>query len=337
MASSMVLRASHMARLGAARVWWDVGGACLDGARYGPARALWRSLYLGLTLARRRTPVFLVRGRGAVGGELSLAVAGSRKLVAELAELVLAGPSETRLEGRTLLDRPRTLAAGADLEATFVHPWHATRWVRAGWHVSPWRLRFELDLRSPWRAAAGRDGRSVANNLRRAERAGFAVEEVAAAGALPEFRARMVVPYARRRFGIRASSRIGRSARGGTILFIVRDGVQLAGGLVVPRGDRLHFPRLGVLDGRTELVREGVLAALYARTIEWGRARGFRTLDAGLACASAADGVHRWKVRWGFVPRDTPLEDRIALRARTDAGRRALASLAFPDAAQERG
>jgi hypothetical protein len=141
----------------------------------------------------------------------------------------------------------------------------------------------------------------------------------------------MVVPYARERFGARAGLWIGRAARRGTILFAVRDGVRVAGALLLPRGRVLSLLRVGVLDGRFDVVRDGVLAALKVREIAWARERGFGALDAGLSSALTRDGGHRWKRKWGFVARDADLAGRIAFRVRTDAGRRALASLAFFD------
>jgi hypothetical protein len=141
----------------------------------------------------------------------------------------------------------------------------------------------------------------------------------------------MMAPYARARFGRRASLRVGRAARRGTIHFALRDGVRLGGILLVPRGDTLCFPSLGVLDGRQDLVPQGLHAAFYLHAIEWARARGFRTLDAGVASGLTSDGIHRWKRKWGFVPREAPLSDLLALRAHTDAGRRALGDRGFLD------
>lgn len=310
---------------------WEAASLFLERARYSRVSALWRALYLVLILGRRAEPVLVCRTRGVPGDGLSLAVAGSRTLAEELSGILLAGPVDVHQAGRLRPARARTLDAGTDLEAVRIHPWHAARWRSAGWTVVPRRVRFELDLRAPWRVPSGRRGRALANDLRKVARGGFGVEAAPAREALAEFRARMVVPYAVRRFGSRVSLWIGRSARRGTILFVVRDGVRLAGALLVPRGDTLLLPRLGVLDGRTELVQEGVLAALYLYQIEWARARGFRTLDAGLASALTSDGINRWKRKWGFVPKAAPLADPIAFRALTEAGGRALANLAFPE------
>ena len=325
-------RSLRVLRVSARRLAWEGASAVLERARFSRSAALWRPLFLVLILARRRTPVFLFRGPAAAGGEVSLAVGGSAALAREVADAVYGeAPTAPRLVRRANLAGPRTLDHAADLEAARVHPWHAGRWAGAGWLVVPRRVRFELDLAAPGPRATGGRGRALRSDLKKVARAGFTFEEVPARQALAEFRSRMVVPYARERFGARAAPWIARAARRGTILFAVRDGVRVAGALLLPRGRVLSLVRVGVLNGRFDVVRDGVLAALKVREIAWARGRGFRALDAGLSSALTDDGGNRWKRKWGFVARDADLAGRIAFRARTDAGRRALASLAFFD------
>jgi hypothetical protein len=323
--------APHAVRSAVRRLRWELSTAFLERAKYSRVPGVWSAAYLLLSRARTRAAVFVCSGAAAGGGELSIAVAGSRSLAEEIAGVFLTTGTRIRAVVPAPLTRPRNLSSGADLEVARIHPWHAARWSGAGWRVVPRRVRFDLDLGAPWKPRAGRRGRALANDLRKIARAGFAFEEVPARDALETYRTRMMAPYARARFGGRASLRVGRAARRGTIHFALRDGVRLGGILLVPRGETLCFPSLGVLDGREDLVHEGLHAALYLHAIEWARARGFRTLDAGVASGLASDGIHRWKRKWGFVPREAPLSDLLALRARTDAGRRALARRGFLD------
>lgn len=320
-----------LVRAATRRAWWEAGTALLEHARYSRLAPVWEVLYQLLLLVRPRGAVRVARGAAPEGGDLVIAVAGSAALAGEVAAAFGAAAPSDGPPGPPRPDGSLAEAAGPDLEVVRVHPWRAARWARAGWRVVPRRVRFELDLAGRWPPHAGRRSRSLANELRRVSRSGFAFEEEPARAALPDFRARMVAPYALERFGRGASLRVGRVARRGTILFAVRDGVRVGGGLLIPRGDRLFFPRLGVLAGRGDLVHEGLHGALYLAAIEWARARGFRVLDAGVASGFARGGIHRWKRKWGFVPRDAPLSDLLALRARTDAGRRALESLGSLD------
>jgi hypothetical protein len=308
-------------------LWWDAGNALLEKARFGSPRRLWHALYLLAGLARARTAVRLCRGRAGGEGDLSIAVAGPRTLASELSDILLQGEAEVRRGPRGRLRRPRDLDAGADLEAALVHPWHADRWARAGWTVVPRTVCFQLRHPRDWRPPAGRRERGLLRELQRGERAGFDVEEAPARAALAEFRARMVEPYARTRFGRDARVAIGRAARRGTILFLNRDGVRVAGILLVPLRSRLVLLRLGVLDGREDLLREGVVAAMYREAIGWAARRGYETVDGGLSSAFVQDGVHRWKLKWRFLPDEVPFLDRLALRARTPAGRRAIEQL----------
>jgi hypothetical protein len=308
-------------------LWWAAGNALLDRARFGSPRRLWHGLYLLAGLARASTAVRLCRGRACGEGDLSIAVAGPRTLAAELSDILLQGGAEIRRGPRVRLHRPRDLDAGADLETALVHPWHAGRWARAGWTLVPRTVRFQLRQPREWRPPAGRRERGLLRELQRAERGGFNVEEASARAALAEFRARMVAPYARTRFGRDARIAIGRAARRGTILFLRRDGVRVAGILLVPLRSRLVLLRLGVLDGREDLLREGVVAAVYREAIGWAARRGYDTVDGGLSSAFVQDGIHRWKLKWRFLPEELPFLDRLALRARTPAGRRALERL----------
>jgi hypothetical protein len=315
-------------------LWVLAGSVLLDRARFGSPPVFWRCVYLAVAFLRRREVVRVYRGFDEGRSRLTLAVAAPRSLASELAGILLEGPVDVAREGRRGLRRPARLAAGADLEAALVHAWHAGRWRRAGWTVVPRRVRFELPSPAGWRPPASRRERSLQTDVCRAERGGFDVEEAPAREALAEFRERMVTPHARLRFGRDAATWVGRWAARGTILFVRRGGVRVAGILLVPRGRRLVLLRLGVLDGRDDLVRDGALGAVYLAAIRWGARHGFATLDGGMSSAFRQDGIHRYKRKWRFIARDPGFTDRVALLPRTEAGRRALERLLGPEAAQ---
>jgi hypothetical protein len=91
-------------------------------------------------------------------------------------------------------------------------------------------------------------------------------------------------------------------------------------------GSEAWFASLGVAGGEQALVRAGALTAAYSAAVEHAR-RSAAIFDSGRCSPRADEGIAVYKRRWGLRPAIDPLSPLIALRARTTAGKRFLASL----------
>lgn len=204
----------------------------------------------------------------------------------------------------------------AALVAVEVHPLFARRFRADGWLICPefvrWRgLLCEMPPANP--------GRSVRLDLARPRRRGYNLEEAAGSKRdWDEFRREMLIPYATTRFEQVATLPVPLLLRvlekRGTLLFLRRGSQRVAGQAVLRNRDQLWLAALGVKDGDLALLREGVLAGIYALTLEWARAQGARELDAGRSPAFERDGLAQYKRKWGMRPTYEPFSHLVALR-----------------------
>ena len=222
---------------------------------------------------------------------------------------------------------PDTREADHDLEVVQVHPWAAGLRRRRGWLTVPAFVRYRgpIDSVPPRRLS-----KSLRGNLARARRSGFRPRE---GGGADWDRARaMAESWGRARFGSEVWIPPGhawrRMRRHGHLIIIGAGGRDVAMAIVVAAGGggEALFASIGVAGGDGALVRAGALTAAYSAAVEHAR-RSAAIFDTGRCSPRADEGIAAYKRRWGLRPTIDPLSPLIALRARTPAGKRFLASL----------
>ena len=114
----------------------------------------------------------------------------------------------------------------------------------------------------------------------------------------------MYVPYIQNRHGemsaIQEYSLMKKEfLSGGELVFIHKDGLRIAGGVVDHSQKNSRFHCLGILDGSQEYARMGVSDALYCFQLKHIRERGGMTANLGHCRAFFGDGVFRYKVEIG--------------------------------------
>ena len=87
----------------------------------------------------------------------------------------------------------------------------------------------------------------------------------------------------------------------GMILWLCRNGERLAGDLITVKGAELGAVVTGIRDGRLELLKEGVLSAIYVQTLYLAKELGCTKIHVGGSNASLHDGVLRYKSKWGGI------------------------------------
>jgi len=193
-----------------------------------------------------------------------------------------------------------------------------------GFQVPRW-IGTEVDLKSSRQLAE--NSKSLKWDMRKVRRNGYGYEVVHDRELFDYFYERMYLPYIANIYEDRSflmSYDVMMSEFENCELGLVtKDGEYLAGGIVLHKDGTARGWSLGVLDGNKELVKEGVITALYyfetLHLLEEGiECRGF-----GSSRAFLRDGVLKFKRKWGahltaskpdgFFMR--PLRDSAASRA----------------------
>jgi len=125
------------------------------------------------------------------------------------------------------------------------------------------------------------------------------------------FYATLYRPYVTARFGTGAvlvdEEQFLAVSRGMTLAMLTADGDWVAGMLLRQRGDTLH---LGWFGSASVPPRAGASEVLDARSIEWGAANGIGRVIMGHSRPSLADGVVRYKSRFGATVQPTRFPQR---------------------------
>jgi hypothetical protein len=131
------------------------------------------------------------------------------------------------------------------------------------------------------------------------------------------FIATMYEPYLAARHGERGIRkepyRVRRQFRQGALLLVQHRGAAVAGATVVVDTPTLRSGVLGTLDGGKELLKLGVVSALYLFGAEYARQLGLTRFNLGASSPSLADGVLSHKCAWGarVVDRNESLRDYV--------------------------
>lgn len=287
--------------------------------------SLWVAGHRALSWPLLRTGEIAMWSAPAGNRTVRVATVGKPKRFAEWLARLGAAAQATDVASaavrRLPLRSPAVLgAAEPDLVLAHIHRWKADRFRQAGWLTVPSAIR--------WCAPAHQvppavPSHSLKSDLRMLDRFGATHEMADAPADWEEFFAAMVEPEARARFGAEAwipSARLRRRlvARG-TLHFVRKDGVRVAGTCALPTARGVWLPVGGVRHGDAALLRAGAATAAMAATLRWAAAMGFATVDLGRTSPFLDDGVARVKAKWGFRPVPEPLAHLIAVRARPES------------------
>jgi hypothetical protein len=114
---------------------------------------------------------------------------------------------------------------------------------------------------------------------------------------------RMHVPHIRKRYGelsdIDSYEEMKWFFEKGILLFVTREGRDVAGALSAVRDGMLVFRRSGVLDGDETHVKGGAQTALYYFQLRHAVEKRYRAVDTMKSAPFLNDGVYRHKAEWG--------------------------------------
>ncbi|HEY8554481.1 MAG TPA: GNAT family N-acetyltransferase [Burkholderiales bacterium] len=194
----------------------------------------------------------------------------------------------------------------------------------AGLFCIPSWVRGEIEL--PGAAAAARLPETLRTDLKLVERNGFGWRITREPALFDWFYEHMYLPYLLRTHGPRAlpttrQEMLEQQPRA-ELMLIHRNGVDVAGLMLIRHPTHAHAWALGVLDGEHAHVKAGALAAVYRFACQYSWSLGYRTIDMGMSRPFLNDGVLQYKKKWG-LRLTTPNERLYVLRfePRSEAAR----------------
>jgi hypothetical protein len=256
----------------------------------------------------------MLRGTAAGGGHpLAMLVAGPVARVQWLVDRAFEGVPQREslghVPGWRLVRTLRRMRGSADLVVARVARRSAARLgFDDDWLAVPDWIGMRLDPPFDLDAIARRN-HSVHDDIRRVRRDWTAGTSHRADDFAAFYRG-MYLPFVHRRHAadayIRSARRLRRSFRRGGLLWALRCGERVAGLLYEQRRGVLGAVALGVAGGDESWLRAGAIAALYAHMIELARADGCHSIDWHGSRPTLADGLTRFKRKWGAFVYDRP-------------------------------
>jgi hypothetical protein len=286
-------------------------------AQTSPHPARWVALHKSLAVP------FLLRGRlrayqaEADGAPLRVLCIGRERSFRPLLERLLSGVTGgDPLSSGNLWAARNLRGMDSDLTVIEIHPWAARRFRQLGWQVVPTAVRWRAPLAA---IPPRRPSKSLRSDMAKIQAAGYQAEIVRKPSPADyhELYREMVLPLVRRRFGDDAwhptPTYLRQIRSRSTLLFVTDGGRRLGGTFLIRTLDQILMPLLGVRDGDPDLVRTGVVAAIYSASADCGRRSGAKWMDIGRTTPFHRDGLARYKRKWGFSPTPDPLSPVIGL------------------------
>jgi len=270
-----------------------------------------RSVRILSIAARARLPAYLIEGKEKGSREnLRALILGKDRTLSYFSELIYSGEPSKEDLGKGMIWKPlskiRTAQKKPDLILVEVDKFYASIFERQKFALLPQWIPFILDI-SMFLPKIMKmiKNRSLENNLRKMSRQNYSYELTQDADKFDLFYHHMYSPYAVMRYGKSSWVFSYRHMRNllekGKLLLVKKDDDYQAGALLLERGKSLFSHSIGVRDGNSQYVEQGIQTALYYFTIIWAKERGYERIDFGYCRPFLQDGVFIYKKRWGMA------------------------------------
>jgi hypothetical protein len=171
--------------------------------------------------------------------------------------------------------------------------------------VLPLYVQNILDIRGDWEDVENRLRRSnsVRNDFRWFKKYDYTYEISHDDRDLEMYYHTMYLPMMEERHGdvahIVSKEEARQHLRHGCLFLVKRDGCIVAGGLCRAQGGKITLITVGVAGVREQLMKEGVVGALYISLFRWANQAGYKAFDF-LGCPPYLRmGISRFKRKWG--------------------------------------
>ncbi len=250
-----------------------------------------------------RSNAYRLVGRSRFSDSFSVVVLGSKVSVEYFSKFLFVGEPVVEFLGKYSFDRVASSVEDLGVDLTVVEgSWLFSRFLgERGFFVSP-RLDFVLDLKGSMEAIQNRISDGKRRKLKQVAGAGYTFELTRDLGALGSFYYGVYLPHmAKRHAGCSlpiSFSECRELFLRGELLLVKSGGACVSGNLLIPHGNELWEPILGVRDVDKQLTLGSY--SVYYFSILVGIERGFAKMDFGEAPPFMQDGLFQFKKGLGM-------------------------------------
>lgn len=268
-----------------------------------------RILSLALPLVNWRVPVAFHHGRERVSGRpATLLIAGQERVTGYIPQRFFEEEPELEPAGTVPLWRLpaflNRMQPSADLTTVCVDRLSARLFFNRGYLVSPAWIASWMPVPRTIEEIA-RQNKNAAWEIGTVRQKGYESTLSRELADFDLFYDRYYVPFIRERHGRLAHLRprwaLRRCFQRGLIIWIWRDGERVGGNLIELRDDVWVSHVLGVSEGRLDLLRERLVAAIYLHSTLRAMEANYTSIYLGGSRPSLHDGAFQYKRRWGAV------------------------------------
>lgn len=256
----------------------------------------WRPLHVHLEILRGATPW--------LGKTGTILYAGSHSMADPFPKQFFIGePQRERIEKIPIWALAKTLnrmQSSADLTIVFINWISARLFLRDDYLTIPNGVSLTCPIPKD-SYQIGKSTGSAKDDCRLIRKQGMTHEISHRNEDFEDLYRQFYVPYLRARHGdsaiIRTRYFLRRGFRRGGLLWVLYNGQRVAGAVFEIRRKTLHFLALG--QGQT--APSGAVSACYYFSLHHAHASGCTKMDFGGCASSPADGLFRYKLKWGSL------------------------------------
>jgi hypothetical protein len=194
----------------------------------------------------------------------------------------------------------------SDINAVFIKSdrFYSSFFEKQGYKVIPKWISATLDISEPLENVYKKFSKSAKEDIRKIKKYSYTYEISQDPDKLNLFYYKMYLPYISSRYGkfgkcLNFYSIKHYFERGSKILFIKLDNEYMFGGLFLKKKDKVYASYAGVMEGKFDYIKKGVIAGSYYYLIQHSKKIGANLIDFGFCKPFVNDGLFSYKRKWG--------------------------------------
>ena len=177
---------------------------------------------------------------------------------------------------------------------------------KQGLIIFPEWISMKVDISKPINDIYKSFSKSIKEDIRKVKKNGYCYELSDDLDKLKMFYYKMYLPYTYERYGKLAIINNFIAIRhlfetGYKLMLIKKNDKYVLGSLFSIKKDTLETRIMGILKGKTNLLKKGLGCAAYYFTLLWAKENGIKKLNYGACRPFLNDGVFQYKKKWGTI------------------------------------
>ena len=194
----------------------------------------------------------------------------------------------------------------SEIDAVFIKcdRFYSGFFEKQGFTIIPEWVRMTLDISEPFDSFITNLSRSAKEDIRKIKKLGYTYEISEDINKLDLFYNKMYVPYVSWRFPetdicTNFYTMKNLFEQGNKLLFVKHEDEYIFGGLFLKTKDKITATYAGIMEGKFDHVKRGVIAASYYYLIQHSKENGAKLVDLGSCRPFVNDGLFSYKRKWG--------------------------------------